>query len=141
MKYQLWLCLLIFSSLFSGCIESNDKIVNELEESQQIIEEMELEISNLSSQLDEANNTILELQALQSQLNDISLQLDEAKKTILDLQLMLTISNESAAGMYWPMRFESYNSTGPYMNHANWKNNLWDRVTFDNQGIPLVNYS
>jgi len=131
----------MFSSLFSGCLESNDNMASELEESQQITEEMELEISNLSSQLDEANNTILELQALQVQLNEISSQLDEANNTILELQNLLTILNESAAGMYWPMRFESYNSTGPYMNHANWNNNLWDRVTFDDHGVPLVNYS
>ncbi|HIG03151.1 MAG TPA: hypothetical protein EYQ53_02030 [Candidatus Poseidoniales archaeon] len=141
MKHELLACLVLCSSLFSGCLDSNDNTASELEESQQIIEEMELKISNLSSQLDGVNNTILELQVLQSQLNEISSQLDEANNTILELQYLLTISNESAEGMYWPMRFESYNSTGFYMNHANWNNNLWERVIFDDYGVPLVNYS
>jgi hypothetical protein len=125
MKSALFLVLIFISSIFSGCLEPNDNTTSELEESQQIIEEMELEISNLSSQLDEANNTILEL------------------------QILLTASNEIAAGMYWPLRFESYSSTGPYMNHGNWtdefpiqiERNVWDRVTFDENGVPLVNYS
>ena len=89
MKRSVFLVFIVLSTSLSGCLEPNDHQVAESQASQQIIDEMELEISNLSSQLDEANNTILELQALQSQLNDISLQLDEANKTILDLQLML----------------------------------------------------
>jgi hypothetical protein len=124
-KSALFLVLIFLASIFSGCLESNDNTAPEIEESEQITEEMKLEISNLNSQLDEANNTIL------------------------DLQILLTASNEIAAGMYYPMRFESYNSTGPYMNHANWTNefpiqierNVWERVTFDENGIPLVNYS
>jgi hypothetical protein len=141
MKPALFLVTILVATIFSGCIESENNSNSELDDKQQIITEMELEISNLNSQLNEANNTILELQALQTQLNEISSQLNEANNTILELQYLLTISNESAAGMYWPMRFESYNSTGSYMNHANWSNNLWDRVTFDDNGIPLVNYS
>lgn len=40
-----------------------------------------------------------------------------------------------------PVIYQSYNSTGTYMEHANWSGGLWNRVRFDEAGIPIVNYS
>ena len=119
-RTSLFLALLIIITPFAGCIQSNDEDTSESDESETIDK-----ISEMGKKLDEANNTILEL------------------------QILLTGSSEIAAGMYWPLRFESYNSTGSYMNHANWigdfpiqiERNVWDIVTFDKNGIPLVNYS
>ena len=42
---------------------------------------------------------------------------------------------------YIPLLFEEYNHSGRYMNHHNWNGGLWDRVIFDEYGIPKVQYS
>jgi len=80
-------------------------------------------------------------------------QIEALEREILELENLLTMTNASLleyskfgneSGIQEPLPillYEQYNITGEYMNHANWSGDLWERVTFDNEGIPMVQYS
>lgn len=89
---------------------------------------------NLRLQSMEHNNSVL---VLNNEINDLQDLLDDANEVIFEYL-------NSEAGLMGdpanPLLFEQYNTNGTYMNHANWNGGLWDRVAFDNKGIPLVQY-
>ena len=122
-----------------------DLTLNDIEKNQ-TIDSLESVIQQLESE-----NQILELEIrLQSVENNLSIQIlenqmDELKNELAELNAIIS-SNLIAEGglnteLSSPLLFESYNSSEEYMNHANWNGGLWDRVIFDENGIPLVQYS
>ena len=186
MKRTLSVVLILLMTSLSGCLSDDSKTSTNSLQYDQLIEEMELEISNLSTQLESANASLIELQNansyyfqmyshlnsinqsmhrlnliqnqlenlsselasenvsvvhLQSQLDNLHLQLSIANSTIEELQTLLESYSEGDPSHQIPLVFEEYNSTGVYMNHAKWTGGLWSRTTFDEYGIPLVNYS
>ena len=103
-------------------------------------------VANLTAQVQLHANTS---EALRAEIEQLEFRLEQANATVSELQRLLTSTSEISAGMYFPVRFETYNSTGSYMNHARWNEayplevdrNVWERVTFDEHGVPMVNYS
>lgn len=121
------------------------QLSNDAEQRNQTIQTLEIEIQllQLQNQILEQN---LRLQSLENN-SSLSLLNDE----IENLQNLLDEANQiisqylsGEAGLAGnpvnPLLFEQYYTNGTYMNHANWNGGLWDRVTFDEQGIPLVQY-
>ena len=206
---------LIFFCSLSGCIdESSEQLeldVSELEneneefnntittlrmENEKLIQEINslnnsnnngmMELENIQTLLDNANNSIIALENIVSQLNtnvslqnqtiqlNLEVQLLQLQNQILEqnlrlqsleynnslllvndeienLQNLLDEANQiifeylnAEAGLMGdpanPLLFEQYENNGTYMNHANWNGGLWDRVIFDDEGIPLVQY-
>ena len=142
------------------------ELENENEQLNNTITTLRMENENLLNQIislnNSNNNSALEIQLLQLQIQileqNLRLQslennssLDLLNDEIENLQNLLDEANQmiseylsGEAGLTEdpanPLLFEQYNTNGTYMNHANWNGGLWDRVTFDNQGIPLVQY-
>lgn len=159
---------LILTTLTAGCLGSvSNEIESESTEEVSEVEKLNSTIANLTlndienkqtidslesviQQL-ELENQILELEIrLQTVEDNLSIQIledqiDELKNELAELNAIIS-SNLIAEGglnteLSSPMLFESYNSSEEYMNHANWNGGLWDRVIFDDDGIPLVQYS
>lgn len=80
----------------------------------------------------------LTLQTFEDEIEDLKEELAIANSFILE---NLTSEGGLTTGSSSPILYESYNASGGYMNHANWNGGLWDRVIFDDDGIPLVQYS
>lgn len=159
---------LILTTLTAGCLGSvSNEIESENTEEASEFEKLNSTIANLTlndiekkqtidslesviQQL-ELENQILELEIrLQTVEDNLSIQIledqiDELKNELAELNAIIS-SNLIAEGglnteLSSPLLFESYNSSEGYMNHANWNGGLWDRVIFDENGIPLVQYS
>ena len=88
------------------------------------IANLTLENQNLLSLQIELMNQIANLTEMMQEM-DILLEQNESKTNYSNTHLL----------------FETYNSSDKYMNHANWNGGLWERVTFDDDGIPKVQYS
>ncbi len=81
--------------------------------------------------------------------NELTLILQESHHILNDTEISKTITSEVSAGLFYAKTFSEYNETDAYMNHARWNEYypiqidrlVWDRVTFDKDGIPLVQYS
>ena len=121
------------------------QLSNDAELRNQTIQTLEVEIQllqlqnqihqqNIRLQSMEYNNSIL---ILNNEIENIQSLLDEANEVISDY---LIVDTSSAGSPLKPLLFEQYDPNGTYMNHANWNGGLWDRVTFDDKGIPLVQY-
>ena len=121
------------------------QLSNEAEQRNQTIQTLEVEIQllqlqnqihqqNIRLQSMEYNNSIL---VLNNEIEDLQSLLDEANEVIFEyLNAEAALMGDPAN----PLLFEQYEANGTYMNHANWNGGLWDRVTFDDKGIPLVQY-
>ena len=129
------------SSIF---IEELFLLLNETNQSNHLYE-MEIEILLISLEL-EKQKTLLQsishnttISELQETISSTQTLLDEAYALISQYE-SIDISNNSDVN-YIPLLFEIYNHSGKYMNHHNWNGGLWDRVVFDEYGIPKVQYS
>ena len=78
------------------------------------------------------------IEALEDEMFELDLLLAEAVAVISEF-----FSNDGGLmdDPTTPLLYETYNSSDKYMNHANWNGGLWERVTFDDDGIPKVQYS
>ena len=126
---------ILFISSMAGCLS---EVSSQVES-----ENTDLKIENAELNSTYANTTSSEI------LNDLILFLEESNKSISNPDILGTLTSEISAGMFYPIQFDSYDSTEPYMNHARWNENypivverlVWDRVTFDEDGVPKVQYS
>lgn len=101
--------------------------------------------------IDNLNNQI---EFLQKIINDSTVESQHEKESLLEqisilrfeLDLILSQYELTGQSVYFSLNpptfieYYVYNHSGPYMNHANWRGGLWDRVTFDEDGIPKVQY-
>lgn len=101
--------------------------------------------------IDNLNNQI---EFLQKIINDSTVESQHEKESLLEqisilrfeLDLILGQYELTGQSVYFSqnpptfIEYDVYNHSGPYMNHANWRGGLWDRVTFDEDGIPKVQY-
>lgn len=101
--------------------------------------------------IDNLNNQI---EFLQKIINDSTVESQHEKESLLEqisilrfeLDLILSQYEMTAQSVYFSqnpptfIEYDVYNHSGPYMNHADWRGGLWDRVTFDEDGIPKVQY-
>ena len=78
------------------------------------------------------------IEALEDEIFELDLLLAEAVAVISEF-----FSNDGGLmdDPTTPLLYETYNSSDKYMNHANWNGGLWERVTFDDDGVPKVQYS
>ena len=159
---------IILTSMAAGCLGSvSDERESESIEQQNEIASLNNTITNLSLeneaksasinelkeeiQLLELHNQILDqevrlqglefnqsIQILEDEIQDIENELAIANALIVE---NLTSEGGLGTASSSPLLYESYNSSEEYMNHANWNGGLWDRVIFDDEGIPLVQYS
>ena len=95
-----------------------------------------------------------QIEFLQNVINDSTLESQHEKETLLEeisilrfeLNLILSQYEMTGQSVYFSqnpptfIEYDVYVHSGPYMNHANWRGGLWDRVTFDEDGIPKVQY-
>lgn len=148
---------ILFISSMAGCLSEVSSQV-ESENTDLKIENAELNstITNLNLENQNLTEMIRELGVLleQKELQSIehSASIEALNHEIMELDLLLAEANqiisESSNGEgglmndpTTPLLFETYNSSDKYMNHANWNGGLWERVTFDDDGIPKVQYS
>ena len=159
---------IILTSMAAGCLGNvPDEVESESIEQQNQITSLNNTITNLSLeneaksasinelkeeiQLLELHNQILDqevrlqglefnqsIQILEDEIQDIENELAIANALIVE---NLTSEGGLDTASSSPLLYESYNSSEEYMNHANWNGGLWDRVIFDDEGIPLVQYS
>ena len=101
--------------------------------------------------IDNLNNQI---EFLQKIINDSTVESQHEKESLLEqisilrfeLDLILSQYELTGQSVYFSqnpptfIEYDVYNHSGPYMNHANWRGGLWDRVTLDEDGIPKVQY-
>ena len=121
------------------------QLSNDTEQQNQTLQAQEVEIQllqlqnqihqqNIRLQSMEHNNSIF---ILNNEINDLQDLLDDANEVIFEYL-------NAEAGLMGdptnPLLFEQYETNGTYLNHANWNGGLWDRVIFDDEGIPLVQY-
>ena len=142
------------------------ELENQNEQLNNTITTLRMENENLLSQIvslnNSNNNSALQIQLLQleNQILEQNLRLQSLEHNsslallndeIENLQNLLDEANQiifeylsAEAGLMGdpanPLLFEQYDTNGTYMNHANWNGGLWDRVIFDDAGIPLVQY-
>ncbi len=95
-----------------------------------------------------------QIEFLQNVINDSTVESQHEKETLLEeisilrfeLNLILSQYEMTGQSVYFSqnpptfIEYDVYNHSGPYMDHANWRGGLWDRVTFDEDGIPKVQY-
>ena len=132
-----------------------------LNESKKQLEELNqlLEDSNQSNQMHQMKIEILQISLELEKQNNIlqsisyNISLEELINNNLETQQLLAEANSIISqyesidlatytgNQYTPLLFEDYNHSGLYMNHHNWNGGLWDRVIFDEHGIPMVQYS
>ena len=121
------------------------QLSNDAEKRNQTIQTLEVEIQllqlqnqihqqNIRLQSMENNNSLL---VLNNEIKNLQDLLDEANEVIFEY---LSAEVGLMGDPLNPLLFEQYDTNGTYMNHANWNGGLWDRVTFDDKGIPLVQY-
>ena len=117
--------MILLSYGLAGCINQPD-------------ETLESDISGLQIENKNLNDEISDLSLM---LNNSNLSITELNDEISDLSLMLNNSNLSIIEQnYTPLFITTYNSSDVYMDHANGHGDLLDRVTFDESGIPMVQY-
>lgn len=97
---------------------------------------LDLEKQNSLLQRISHNSTVAELQ---NSITSTQQLLAEANSIISQYESIDLATNTDEE--YIPLLFETYNHSGRYMNHHNWNGGLWDRVVFDEYGIPKVQYS
>lgn len=159
---------LLLASISAGCLGnvSNEMETRNIELENDVVQ-LNNTITNLTLDNDAKDGSINELEneimilELQNQLLDqevrlqgveYNLSLQTFEDEIEDLEKELAIANSFirenltsegglTTGSSSPILYESYNASSEYMNHANWNGGLWDRVIFDDDGIPLVQYS
>ena len=121
------------------------QLSNDAEQQNQTLQaqEVEIQLLQLQNQIHQQN---IRLQSMENNNTDLILNdeiellqslLDEANEVISGYLIIDVSQSESP---FDPLLFEQHDTNGTYMNHANWNGGLWDRVTFDDKGIPLVQY-
>ena len=124
----------ILSQLSNDAIQQN-QMIQTLEVEIQLLQiQNQIHQQNIRLQSMENNNTDL---ILNDEIELLQSLLDEANEIIFEY---LSADNGALGSTFYPLLFEQYDTNGTYMNHANWNGGLWDRVTFDGKGIPLVQY-
>ena len=139
----------IILSVLENYLAAQNQTVSNLET---ILSSQNQSISNLET---EAQIMQLQYQILQQEMRLQSLEhnasIEALEDEIMELDLLLAeavevisefFSNEGGLmdGPTTPLLYETYNSSDKYLNHANWNGGLWDRVIFDEQGIPKVQF-
>ena len=116
-------------------IELQNQTIQSLEFEIQLLQlQNQIHEQNLRLQSMEYNNSLL---ILNYEVENLQNLLDEANQIIFEyLNAEAGLMGDPAN----PLLFEQYDTNGTYMNHANWNGGLWDRVIFDDEGIPLVQY-
>ena len=124
----------ILMQLYSDAELQNQTIQAQVVENQLLQLQNQIHQQNIRLQSMEYNNSVL---ILDNEIEDLQFLLDEANEVIFEyLNAEAALMGDPAN----PLLFEQYDANGTYMNHANWNGGLWDRVTFDDKGIPLVQY-
>ena len=109
-------------------------------------------IENLFEMIENLNSQIVSLQSTNGNLSIFDNETKTMYSTIInsletELNLIQNLLSMNGQSDYFSMNpptfivYENYNHTMPYMNHENWNGGLWHRVTFDEQGVPKVQYS
>ena len=121
------------------------QLSNDAEQQNQSIQTLEVEIQllQLQNQIHQQNIRLQSIEnnysllVLNNEIKNLQDLLDEANEVIFEY---LSAEVGLMGDPLNPLLFEQYDTNGTYMNHANWNGGLWDRVTFDDKGIPLVQY-
>ena len=106
----------------------NQNLTEMIRELGVLLEQKELQSIEHSASIEALNHEIMELDLLLAEANQIISESSNGEGGLM---------NDPTT----PLLFETYNSSDKYMNHANWNGGLWERVTFDDDGIPKVQYS
>lgn len=99
-------------------------------------------------------NLNAQFEFLQNSINNLTIETQQEKDSLLvqlnilrfEFDLMLSLYEMTGQSVYFSqnppsfIEYDEYNHSGPYMDHSNWRGGLWDRVTFDENGIPKVQY-
>ena len=125
-------------------IKQLTKTLDQSNNSNQMLE-MQIDILQISLDLEKQNSMLQSishnatLSDLQNSIISTQELLAEANSIISQYESIDLSTNTNID--YTPLLFEEYNHSGKYMNHHNWNGGLWDRVVFDEYGIPKVQYS
>lgn len=140
----------IILSVLENDLAAQNQTVFDLEA---ILSQQNQSISNLET---EAQIMQLQYQILQQEIRLQSLEhnasIEAVQDEMLELDLLLAEAVAVISEFFsddgglmgdptTPLLYETYNSSDKYMNHANWNGGLWERVTFDDEGVPKVQYS
>jgi hypothetical protein len=106
----------------------NQNLTEMIRELGVLLEQKELQSIEHSASIEALNHEIMELDLLLAEANQIISESSNGEGGLM---------NDPTT----PLLFETYNSSDKYMNHANWNGGLWERVTFDDDGIPKVQHS
>ena len=119
---------------FQGLLNINNQTLNE---TFNIIE-------NLNNQIEFLQN-VINVSTVEPQHENESL-LAQISILRFELDLILNQYEMTEQSVYFSqnppnfVEYDIYNHSAPYMSHAYWRGGLWDRVTFDEDGIPKVQY-
>ena len=125
-------------------IEQLSELMDESNQSSQMLQ-FQIDILQISLDLEKQNSLLqsisnnITISELQNSINSTQQLLAEANSIISQYESIDLATNTDDE--YIPLLFETYNHSGRYMNHHNWNGGLWDRVIFDEYGIPKVQYS
>lgn len=109
-------------------------------------------IDNMFDLIERLNTQIISLQSTNDNLSIFDNETKMIYSTIInsietELNMINNLFSMDGQSDYFSQNpptfiiYENYNHTMPYMNHENWNGGLWHRVTFDEQGVPKVQYS
>jgi hypothetical protein len=154
-------------SAYETLVQENQNLSSTLATKEEVLHGLEIILSVLDNDLAAQNQSIsnleteaqimqLQYQILQQEMRLQSLEhnasIEALEDEMLELDLLLAeaiavisefFSNDGGlmGDPTTPLLYETYNSSDKYMNHANWNGGLWERVTFDDDGVPKVQYS
>ncbi|MDA8832858.1 D-glucuronyl C5-epimerase family protein [Candidatus Poseidoniales archaeon] len=157
----------VLNSTIANLTLENQNLSSTLATKEEVIHGLEMILSVLENNLATQNQSILNLETeaqimqLQNQilLQEMRLQsieynasIEAVENIIIELDLLLSEANSiiseysnGEGGLmndpYTPLLFESHNFSEAYMNHEKWNGGLWERVIFDDNGVPKVQYS
>ena len=152
---------------YATLVQENQNLSSTLATKEEVLHGLEIILSVLENDLANQNQTVsnlqteaqimqLQYQILQQEMRLLSLEhnasIGALENEMLELDLLLAeavavisefFSNDGGlmGNPTTPLLYETYNSSDKYMNHANWNGGLWERVTFDDVGVPKVQYS
>ena len=154
-------------SAYVTLVQENQNLSSTLATKEEVLHGLEIILSVLENDLAAQNQTVsnleteaqimqLQYQILQQEMRLQSLEhnasIEALEDEMLELDLLLAEAVEVISEFFsneggltgdptTPLLYETYNSSDKYMNHANWNGGLWERVTFDDDGVPKVQYS
>ena len=154
-------------SAYETLVQENQNLSSTLATKEEVLHGLEIILWVLDNDLAAQNQSIsnleteaqimqLQYQILQQEMRLQSLEhnasIEALEDEMLELDLLLAeaiavisefFSNDGGlmGDPTTPLLYETYNSSDKYMNHANWNGGLWERVTFDDDGVPKVQYS